>query len=113
MSTTVNSIQRPRQRIAAGPLDILSRRYSLQILSRLRKGPKHFNELVRLVEGISPNPLRSRLKMLRTSGIVKREVMSVMPSLVRYSLTPKGSELAEIVAGIERWEDQWRERQPT
>jgi DNA-binding HxlR family transcriptional regulator len=51
--------------------------------------------------------------MLRTSGIVKREVMSVMPSLVRYSLTPKGSELAEIVAGIERWDDQWRERQPT
>jgi DNA-binding HxlR family transcriptional regulator len=92
-------------------LDILNPRFSLHVVDALRTKALHFNELARRI-GLSSNTLRQRLKMLEAEGIVARKVESVMPPHVSYRLTEKGRALAEVLAHIRKWEEDWLESAP-
>ena len=76
---------------------IISNKWKVLILRDLISGTKRYNELNRLVVGISAKVLTQNLKDLENDGIVKRKVYKVVPPKVEYSLTEKGLELKGVL----------------
>lgn len=70
-------------------------------------GPRRFNELKRDMGGVSSRTLSATLGRLVEEGIVHREVGHRSPLSVRYGLTPKGRELAEVLQPMARWGERW------
>ncbi|MEM1045279.1 MAG: helix-turn-helix domain-containing protein [Pseudomonadota bacterium] len=64
-------------------------------------GPTRFNDLQRLVEGISPKVLTERLRLLEAAGIVERHAEAAVPPKVTYSLSDKGGSLHKAIKGME------------
>lgn len=87
-------------------LDLLSQRCTLHLLAALQSGSLRFNALVRRT-GASANTVRLRLNAMAEAGIVERTVESQMPPSVRFRLTRRGEELAELVGGLLEWEARW------
>lgn len=79
-------------------------RWQLSIIICLFDGPKHFGELLRSHEGLSPKMLSAILQKLEEKGIVSNTVYDsgqVTRSL--YTLTEKGLELEPILDSIYDW----------
>lgn len=76
-------------------LEHLTGRWGGLVLIALRQGPSRFNELRRLVSGVSEKMLSQSLHALERDGIVIREVHSTIPPRVEYSLTPLGEQAAD------------------
>ncbi len=81
--------------------------WSLVVISYLMDGPKGFNELLRQIPGLNSKTLSRTLKSLQAKGLVIREVMSLQPFAVRYSLTPTAMELKPVIDGMRRWGYKW------
>ena len=84
-------------------LALLGQKWVPHIVHELTSGKRRFNELSQMVGGCNSRTLRDRLKNLEELGVVERRIVAVMPPWVEYDLTPKGRELAEALASIERW----------
>src|SRR6476469_5592287 len=76
---TLNSI--------ADALYVLGGKWKLRIIVALTNGNKRFNELQRLVEGISAKVLSAELKELELNGFILRKVFTGAPVVVEYELT--------------------------
>lgn len=76
---------------------IISNKWKIIILRDLLTGTKRYNELTRLVVGISAKVLTQNLRDLEKDGIVERTVYPEVPPKVEYKLTNKGWELKEIL----------------
>jgi DNA-binding HxlR family transcriptional regulator len=81
--------------------------WSLVVISYLMDGPMGFNELLRQIPGLNSKTLSRTLKSLQAKGLVTREVVSLQPFAVRYSLTPAAMELKPVVDGMRRWGYKW------
>ena len=66
-------------------------------------GKRHFRELLRSDEGISPNILADRLKMLVERGILSKRDDPSHKQKGIYSLTEKGIALLPIIVQIGAW----------
>jgi DNA-binding HxlR family transcriptional regulator len=84
-------------------LALLGQKWVPHIIHELMGGKRRFNELAHNVGGCNSRTLRDRLKGLETLGVVTRNIVAVMPPWVEYELTPKGRQLGEALAGLERW----------
>lgn len=84
-------------------LKIIGNKWSLLILRQLCTQPKGFNELLRLVDPISPKVLSERLKEMVAAGIVDKEVFATNPPTVTYTVTKKGNELKPIIEKLNTW----------
>jgi DNA-binding HxlR family transcriptional regulator len=84
-------------------LALLGQKWVPHIVHELMGGKRRFNELALKVGGCNSRTLRDRLKSLETLDIVDRKIVAVMPPWVEYELTPKGRQLGEALAGLERW----------
>lgn len=51
--------------------------------------------------------LCDRLRELKATGLVEREVKPVTPVQVRYQLTAKGEGLGPVLDELSRWANQW------
>jgi DNA-binding HxlR family transcriptional regulator len=92
---------------------ILSRigdKWSVLVVMQLGEGPRRFNEIKRLVGGISQRMLTLTLRGLERDGLVRREVFHAIPPKVEYSLTDLGRSLREPVFALGRWALEHRER---
>ena len=69
-------------------LDTVINKWSSLIFYALSKGPKRYNELRSMIEGISQTMLTNTLRRLERDGLVHREIYPVIPPKVEYSLTP-------------------------
>ena len=74
-------------------LNILSGKWKLKILWHLSKGTIRFNELQRLLGGITTKTLTGQLRELEEQGIVVRKVFPEVPPKVEYSLSEIGTTL--------------------
>ena len=82
-------------------LDLLGRRWALRIGWELRDGtPLTFRELQQRCDGASSSVINDRLRELRAAGIVALEAGG-------YRLTPRGSELVELLIPLDRWAKRW------
>jgi len=79
----------------------LQRKWALDIIYVLLiQGQLHFNEIRRVLEGISSRTLTDRLSELEGRGIVVRTVHRDKPVKVMYSLTDFGRGLAALFVPV-------------
>ena len=88
-------------------VDIIGKKWTLCILHELYTGDKRekrFNELKKMINGITPKVLSTRLQELEDQGLVKKVIDdSVIPVKCEYSLTEGGEEFINIMQDIKRW----------
>jgi DNA-binding HxlR family transcriptional regulator len=78
-------------------------KWSVLIIVLLGDGPKRFNEIKRLVGGISQRMLTLTLRGLERDGLVTRTVFPTVPPRVDYELTALGRSLWEAVKPLGSW----------
>src|SRR5258708_27680593 len=89
-----------------GVASILARvgdKWSVFIIRLLGDGPRRFNELKRMVGGISQRMLTLTLRGLERDGLVTRTVFPTIPPRVDYELTELGRGLCQPVEALGRW----------
>lgn len=85
---------------------ILSRvgdKWTVLTITMLARQPRRFNELKRLIGGISQQMLTRTLKALEADGMVTRQVHPTIPPQVEYGLTDLGRSLAAPVMQLATW----------
>ncbi len=78
-------------------------KWSVLIVALLGDGPKRFNEIKRLVGGISQRMLTLTLRGLERDGLVTRTVFPTVPPRVDYELTELGHSLWKPVEALGSW----------
>ena len=84
-------------------------KWKLRIIVALNSGNKRFNELQRLVEGISAKVLSTELKDLELNGFVRRNVFTGTPVVVEYELTDYAATLSAVLQSLGEWGTMHRE----
>lgn len=87
----------------AATVEVIGGRWKPTILFHLKDQPRRFNELRRLVPGITQRMLTLQLRALEQDGIVLRTVRQGVPPPVEYSFTRKGMTLGHILDAMETW----------
>jgi DNA-binding HxlR family transcriptional regulator len=91
-------------------LDVIGGKWKGVILYYLLDGKKRFNELRRLMPGITQRMLSLQLSELENDGIVNREVFPEVPPKVEYSLTEFGKTLEPIIVQMKDWGEKYKSR---
>ena len=78
-------------------------KWSILIIVLLGDGPKRFNEIKRIVGGISQRMLTLTLRGLERDGLVTRTQYPTIPPRVDYELTALGHSLREAVEPLGAW----------
>src|SRR5579871_3713065 len=84
-------------------LDRIADKYTVLVIAFLQEKPRRFDELQRVITGISQKMLTQTLRSLERDGLVKRTVYAEVPPRVEYELTPFGETLIEPLAALKNW----------
>jgi DNA-binding HxlR family transcriptional regulator len=87
----------------AKSLELLGERWTLLIVRDLLRNPRRFQDLQQSLNGIAPNVLSERLKVMEEHGIVARRFYSDHPPRAEYTLTERGKELGVVVGALAVW----------
>ena len=86
---------------AVEALEVFATRWSIEILATLYiAGERRFNELRRLLVGISSRTLSDKLTTLREAGLVERAVVEGPPVKVTYRLTGHGGRAGRLLGPL-------------
>ena len=91
-------------------LYVLNGKWKFPLISTLREGPLRFNEILKLVEGITPKVLAKELRDLEINGLIERKVFPTTPVTVIYETTPYSNTLKNVLYELEQWGKQHREK---
>jgi DNA-binding HxlR family transcriptional regulator len=100
---TVHDVQSTECQTVSSVLARMDDKWSVPIIMLLGAGPRRFNEIKRLVKGISQRMLTLTLRGLERDGMVTRTVFPVIPPRVDYELTALGRSLLAPVEALGRW----------
>ncbi|HEY0328899.1 MAG TPA: helix-turn-helix domain-containing protein [Rhodopseudomonas sp.] len=92
-----------------GVASVLSRvgdKWSVLVIMMLGERPLRFNELKRMIGGISQRMLTLTLRGLERDGLVTRTVFPTVPPRVDYALTELGRGLSTPVKELGEWAKQ-------
>ena len=78
-------------------------KWTIMTITMLVQQPRRFNELKRMIGGISQQMLTRTLRSLEGDGLVSRKVHPSVPPQVEYSLTPLGQSLAQPWMVLSTW----------
>ncbi|MGH1350965.1 MAG: winged helix-turn-helix transcriptional regulator [Methyloligellaceae bacterium] len=78
----------------------------LQIL--IFRGTKRFNELRRMIDGVTQTMLTNQLRSLEKDGLVERKVYAEVPPRVEYTATKRAVALTKMFHAMHEW---WMETQ--
>jgi len=101
--TRVSDIQSHDCRAVSGILSRIGDKWSVLIIQRLGEGPRRFNEIKRMIGGISQRMLTLTLRNLERDGLVSRTVTPTVPPRVDYALTDLGRDLLVPVSALGEW----------
>jgi DNA-binding HxlR family transcriptional regulator len=90
-------------RAVASVLARVGDKWSVLLIMMLHDGPKRFNELKRMIGGISQRMLTLTLRGLERDGLITRTVFPTIPPRVDYELTDLGRGLAKPVQALGQW----------
>jgi len=96
-------VDRPRCRNIAPILARIGDKWSILIVMILARGPRRFNELKRMVDGISQRMLTLNLRGLERDGLVRRTMFATIPPRVDYELTELGKSLCMPIIALGQW----------
>ncbi len=86
--------------------EVLCRRWTILVISRIIDGCTTFNEIHQGVPRISPSLLSTRLSELEHAGIVRRRKAG-RDNRYRYEPTEAALELADLIDGMAIWGQHW------
>lgn len=84
-------------------LDVIGGRWKGIILFHLLGGMRRYNEMRRLIPGVTQRVLTLQLRELEDAGIIDRRVFPEMPPRVEYRLSPFGASLEPIIRMMRDW----------
>src|SRR3989337_691099 len=87
----------------ADALYVIGGKWKLRIIVALKEGTKRFNEMQRLIDGISAKVLSTELKDLELNGFVRRNVFTGTPVVVEYELTEYADTLGDVLQTLSEW----------
>jgi DNA-binding HxlR family transcriptional regulator len=90
-------------RAVASVLARVGDKWSVFVIMLLGGGPRRFNEIKRMVGGISQRMLTLTLRGLERDGLVTRTVFPTIPPRVDYELTELGHGLSKPVQALGKW----------
>jgi DNA-binding HxlR family transcriptional regulator len=86
---------------AGEALGVFGSRWTIEILSALYiSGPRRFNQMKNLLEGISSRTLSDKLRYLADEGLVSRQVSDGPPIRVTYLLTEHGRTCGRLLSPL-------------
>ena len=92
----------------ARALDVIGERWSLLILRDLfRKGPLRFQQLEEGLQGVAPNTLSARLKVLESQGVIATRLYEKHPPRYEYFLTDEGKALGPVLKALYNWGERF------
>lgn len=83
-------------------MELFRSKWALSTLVALSEDDLRFNELKRAVGSAPSNTLSDRLSELEAEQLITRTIEDETPPHVRYSLTPRGRQVVEIIERIEQ-----------
>ena len=78
-------------------------KWSVLVIMMLEDGPRRFNEIRRMIGGVSQRMLTLTLRGLERDGLVTRTVFPTVPPRVDYELTELGRSLSKPVQALGAW----------
>jgi DNA-binding HxlR family transcriptional regulator len=87
-------------------LAVIGGRWKVLILQQLFGSVKRFNELHRLLAGITHKTLTQQLREMEADGIIHRKVYPQIPPKVEYSLTSLGKTLRPVLMAMHDWAER-------
>jgi DNA-binding HxlR family transcriptional regulator len=102
-NTRVSDIESHDCRAVSGILGRIGDKWSVLIIQRLGEGPRRFNEIKRIIGGVSQRMLTLTLRNLERDGLVSRTVTPTVPPRVDYALTDLGRDLLIPVSALGQW----------
>ena len=94
----------------ADALYVIGGKWKLRIIVALKDGNKRFNELHRVIDGISAKVLSTELKDLEMNGFVNRKVFTGTPVIVEYELSAYAETLDNVLNSLSEWGAMHREK---
>ena len=83
---------------------VIGMRWTAEILRDLfLQGPRRYRDFLDSLQGISPNTLSERLKLLEAAGVVERRFYRQHPPRAEYRLTGKGRALRPVLKAMHSW----------
>ena len=89
-------------------LDDISGKWAIVTIAALSRSSARFNQLRRMLPGVTQKTLTQVLRRLERSGMISRSVLDTAPISVEYAITPLGRTLAAPVSAIHRWTQAYR-----
>jgi DNA-binding HxlR family transcriptional regulator len=84
-------------------VDLLSSKWSIDVLYLLANGTRRYSEVFYEVGEISKKTLTQTLRALERDGLIARHVYAEVPPKVEYSLTPLGWNLTGTLMAMYEW----------
>ena len=103
------TIDSPECRTVSAVLSRIGDKWSVLVVMGLGNGPRRFNEIKRMVGGISQRMLTLTLRGLERDGLVTRTMFPTIPPRVDYELTALGCSLLTPVNALGAWARQNRQ----
>lgn len=91
-------------------LEVIGGKWKGVILYHLLEGTMRFNELRRLMPGVTQRMLTKQLRELETDELISRKVYPEVPPKVEYSMTAYGKKLAPVIHALHQWGTQYMEK---
>lgn len=93
-------------------INVISGKWKLAIVCALLMQPRRFNDIQRLIKGISPRMLSRELKELEINGVVtKVDALESQQEITLYSLTESGKQLNHVIVPMVQWGRRHRAQQ--
>ena len=90
-------------------LNVVSGKWKLAIVCTMLRGPRRFNEMERLLAGLTPRMLARELRELEVNGVVTRTTAGQISTVARsYELTASGQQLEGVIISMAEWGVQHR-----
>lgn len=82
---------------------VLNGKWTIIILYQLSTGMKRFNQLQRLLPGITQTILTKQLRQLEKDKLIIRTVYAEVPPRVEYKLSKLGNSFKTVLDSVESW----------
>ncbi|MEU0571571.1 helix-turn-helix domain-containing protein [Nonomuraea sp. NPDC005983] len=84
-------------------LDMLTNKWTMLAMGALLDGPRRFNELRRMLDGITQKMLSQTLRAMERDGLATRTVYPTIPPRVEYELTDLGRSATAMLRVVAAW----------
>ena len=84
-------------------IELIGGRWKSEICWHLQRGPRRFNEMRRLLVGVTPKMLTQQLREMERDGLIERTQYNEIPPRVEYALTSIARSLDVVFGVIASW----------